>query len=183
MKNYIIDDINNFVLSHNTYNKAQVLYVLAGARKLIECDNNPNYRVVKFYCDWALHTKKDRITPNMKYIVQKIYLSAKNQINNPSRLDLRSDTTEFAYLKDFRDELKYLLNNNHIDIGFITDDNKWNQFISYMIKILENQPMVDPIPDVRKIIFLPSADGCVIYRIEFKNPIRNYHYYDYLNVY
>src|SRR4051794_36803240 len=41
--------------------EAQVVYVLAGVRKVIERDNlGAEYRTLKFHCDWALHASLDR---------------------------------------------------------------------------------------------------------------------------
>jgi hypothetical protein len=41
--------------------EVQVVYLLAGIRKIIERDNvGDRYSDLKFHCDWALHSRMDR---------------------------------------------------------------------------------------------------------------------------
>lgn len=184
MKNKIINNINKILILEETkISESEIVYLLMETRKLIEHNGNNNYQIVKFYCDWIVHTKKDRITSSMKKIIEKMYSSVKYQIDNPFQLNARLITSDFAYFKDLKTEIKKLYKSNNIASKFIENDNKWNMFISILVKILENQPIINPISEVKRIVFLPANDNCVIYRIEFNNPIKAYPYYEYMNAY
>ena len=185
MKNETPNKLNKYLSAHETFcNEAQVMYILIETRKLIEHeDDNTKNRILKFYCDWVAHIKKDRVSSAMKDVVRDLYLSAKNQIEYPYSINNRSKTSDFAYMIDFGNETKLFYEQNRINTEFIDDNNKWNNFISILVKILENQPVNNPIKEVNKIIFLPAADNCVIFRIEFAEPIKGYSHYDYMNAY
>ncbi len=50
-------------LSKPIIEESQVVYILSRIRKILEIDYNLNqgkYAKLKFYCDWALHTKIDK---------------------------------------------------------------------------------------------------------------------------
>jgi hypothetical protein len=50
-------------LSKPISEESQVVYVLSRIRKILEIDQSSNggkYSKLKFYCDWALHTKIDK---------------------------------------------------------------------------------------------------------------------------
>jgi hypothetical protein len=186
MKNEIVNKINKVLsspASDAVIDEAKVVYALVETRKLLEYDNSGNFGIVKFYCDWAVHTEKDKITTLMKDIIKKMYVSAEAQIKNPNNLSVRTETNSFAYLEALKSELKQLYQDNSINTDFISDDRKWIKFISAFIKVLENQPINNPIPEVRRIIFLPANDRCVIYRIEFIAQINGFPHYDYMNAY
>lgn len=51
-------------LNAGVTNEVQVVYVLAGIRKLIELERSADqYQDLVFHIDWALHPKMDRLQP------------------------------------------------------------------------------------------------------------------------
>jgi len=184
MKNEVIDKINKVVTtSEVVIDEAIAIYLMVETRKLIEHGSSDNYHVVKFYCDWVVHIEKDRITPEIKKVIQQTYSSIVYQINNPYRLTPKPATTDFAYLSDFRKQLGELYEAEDICSRLVDNNDIWTLFISQLVKVLENQPINQPIPEVEKVMFLPAADNCVIFRVVFTNPIKDYNYYDYKNAY
>lgn len=49
--------------------ETQVVYILSRVRKILEIDKRKkHYKILKFYCDWALHAEIDNVDPIRKTI-------------------------------------------------------------------------------------------------------------------
>lgn len=71
MRNDIRDKLE-MELNKPISEEPQVIYILSRVRKLLEIDKDEKkYKILKFYCDWALHSEIDNIEP-VKDLVDKI---------------------------------------------------------------------------------------------------------------
>jgi hypothetical protein len=81
----IVDKLNSFLSTHHTFTEeAQVVYLLIEIRKILDRDSNMKYPLLRFYCDWCVHTRKDKITPQIKLIMEQLYTNIKDQIQHPA---------------------------------------------------------------------------------------------------
>ncbi len=174
--NSIIEKLNIFFENHQALNEeCQVIYILVEVRKLLEIANNKNFPILNFYSDWALHTTKTRNMKAIKPIVQDMYNSAKVKILTypPGWNDTEKDALfKFTYMDDLRVELKRVFLQYNIKAIF-TEFGLWTPFLIMLVKILEEQPIITPISDVKEIIFLPATDRCCHLRLAFSNPIQS----------
>ena len=81
-KKVIIKNLDDFLSSHNPLNEENhIVYLMVEIRKALDCDKNGNkkerYKVLKFYCDWIVHIRKDRVSRRIKRIMRDIYKDIK----------------------------------------------------------------------------------------------------------
>ena len=62
MKNDIINKLK-VELEKSIENEPQVIYILSRIRKILDLDHkrDSEYMVLRFYCNWALHTEIENI--------------------------------------------------------------------------------------------------------------------------
>jgi hypothetical protein len=63
-----------------------------------------------------------------------------------------------------------------------TDKKSWLTFANGLIKVLEDQPIVEPTPEIAKVWYEPAAPGSVLFVIGFAQPIGGFPSYRYGNV-
>src|SRR3989344_8041519 len=106
MRAQIVEKLDKFLTEHQMKEEVEVVYLLVELRKLLDREREQNhsdsYPLVRFHADWAVHTKKDHITPTMKEIMAKIDASIDTYPKNGN--------IDFLLLPEFRNELEKLLN-------------------------------------------------------------------------
>ena len=111
-KNSIVDKISDFLHSHPTLTEeCQAVYVMVELRKILDHDKKTGIKefdILRFYCDWTVHTEKDRISPDMKIVIEDLLRDIKSNMQN-SVMSRREKATKFAYMGNLRDELRKLL--------------------------------------------------------------------------
>lgn len=162
--------------------RSDVSYILMLIRKILEASNAQNYPVLRFYCDWAVHTRKDRVSASMKKIITIIYGEVVKDINSGWGLG-GPNIKKFTYMENLKDEMNELFNNFKIIQNLTKSDEKWVDFIQNLVKILEKQPIIVPIPEVTKLEFIAANEGCAVCDIYFSNNIKGYSYYRMGNAY
>ena len=65
---------------------------------------------------------------------------------------------------------------------------RWSNFVASMVQVLVDQPILNPIGEVQRVVLTHSKPGCLWGRIEFAEPItahdgKKYPYYDFTNAY
>src|SRR3989344_1572221 len=105
MRAQIVEKLDKFLTEHQMKEECEVVYLLVELRKLLDREREQNhsdsYPLVRFHADWAVHTRKDRITPAMEKIMIKIDRS----------IDIlpKNGNIDFLLLPEFRNELTKLL--------------------------------------------------------------------------
>ena len=125
--------------------EVQVVYVLAGIRKIIERDDlRGQYPSLNFHCDWALHAHLDRAGAKaiLKHFdaAQPLFNGNLDIYDFPS--DLRQEIDRISQMKLFRKELITFL--NAYDLPPITRrrSDGWTHFLHFYTQVIEDIPLV-----------------------------------------
>jgi hypothetical protein len=124
----IIDKLKEEImhLEHQEFSlgEKEVVYFLVEARKVLEHENSANiFRAIKFYADWAVHTRKDRGVP--PFIQDMI---GKGSID------------KFVSMEYLRKELSKFLDAHGLPLFFVEEKN-WKLFWTKLINVLSEQPL------------------------------------------
>lgn len=182
--NEIVVKLNQFIASHTPVSEeCHVVYLLVEIRKLLDhIQDHPTqgaFTLLRFYCDWMVHTKKDRITPSMRAVLGTVYKEIKAQIAEPKFAGLA--VVQFANMEGLRIELEQLFRNVGIVPDLVTTG--WTDFVQLLVKVLDHQPINKPIAEITSFSFVPVADGKGSGLVEFSAPLGGYHDYTFLIVY
>jgi hypothetical protein len=133
----LIDGINTEV---------QVVYLLAGIRKLIERDGvRDQYRDLNFHCDWALHSKLDRT--DAKEILRKfdaahgLLRDKKVKLRNLPEA-LRDEIDRISTMRSFEKELSQFLETHDLPPLTKKRPDGWTHFLHLYAKVIEDIPLV-----------------------------------------
>lgn len=172
--------------SHVLTEECQVVYLMVEIRKIIDQTRSATrYPFLKFYSDWTVHSKKDVITPEVRQMSEEMFSFAVSEINaaHPGMPGEKSQVLEFAYMSALGKEMNSFFMEFGFESDLPTDETKWINFVSLLVKVLENQPINNPSENVQSIIFEPANARCVILTIFFKNPVNNNHFYRLMNAF
>lgn len=172
------------ILAKRKFAPQDITFFLSEIRKILEAQQlKDSYLTLNFYCDWVLHSRKDRFSSTIKSQIQTLFDSALSNISNSFNIEAHKKATSFIYFKELRNELQEFLIDKNFKSSIVKNKKTRRQFIQTLVKILENQPMIYPIPEVSSLEFLPSIGGSAIMRLNFTNPQNSFHYYEIKNYY
>ena len=180
----IVGKLDDFFNKHTPFTEeCHVLYTLVEIRKILDRENNRKYPILRFYCNWSVHTDKDS-TREMEAVMKDIYEDIEKQIANPALVGMGGKTKVigFMYMEDLQAEIEKFLQEYQLRIS-LTEKSIWLEFVKLLVKILADQPINTPSVDIKQFAFLPAADGCVRGRIDFVKNIGQYSYYQFGNAY
>ncbi len=184
----IINKLNIFLKSHLLFKEeCEVVYLMVEVRKILQHKNNGKYSLLRFYCDWTVHARKYRITEEMKKIMTEVYENIKKEIET-KRFVQGNEVIKFIYFEQLRKEMTDLFDEIKLSDDLVKKNELWLSFLKLFVKILENQPIIGPISEIKTFCFIPSNEGAVAGEVVFKNKIlgKDKKYYDYFrfaNVY
>lgn len=182
----IIEKLNKFIVERTpVIEESQAVYIMVEIRKILDHNKdhwrNGDFTLLRFYCDWTVHTDKTRITESMKSAMQEIFQDIKYQMKMPVVAQTNSSVTRFVYMEALRAEMKRFLEEHNINLNLV--DNGWMSFVKVLVKVLENQEMLSPTDDIVSFTFLPANDGCVVVKVVLGQQINGYDYYKFGNAY
>lgn len=180
----IVEKLDSFLKQHAPFTEeCHVLYLLVETRKILDRENNRNYSILRFYCNWSVHTDKDS-TKEMEAIMNEIYRDVEKQITNPALVGMGEKTKiiGFMYMEDLQAEMEKFIQEYQLP-NSITENKNWLEFVKLLVKILADQPINTPCANIKQFTFLPAADGCVRGRIDFTKNIGQCSYYQFGNAY
>ncbi len=162
-----------------------VVYFMVELRKIIDSESlAKDFPAAKFYADWTVHSRKDRITPEMRDVLLEIYEYAKSVIENPAAASPDSPVNHFLYMNTLREEVRRLLGIYGINAELTEEDENWKIFVVTLVKVLEEQPIVGPVDNkVDSLVFEPANDGCSILLLKFVEPVLENHWFKCGNAY
>ena len=189
----IAEKINKLLSKNLAWDEPKLVYLFVQVRKLLDhrkIYSGSDLPHLRFYCDWVVHISKDRIDTTTLQILERIQTGIISEIDN-SYLNLGREVIEYAYFNSLKDELLKFLKAENIQTEMLNSSNHWVSFISVLVKVLENQPLVINGKyrlNLRDLTYLPAAERCVIIRINFVKPVTDrsgltYGFYDYKNAY
>lgn len=139
---------------------------MAQSRKVLEYTKSDNYRTLKFYCDWALHTSKDVIIEDIRIIMRNINDSLMNlQFGVPSNNSMIS----FLYLDHLRTEFADFFKKYKLPLSWLDDNQSWEAFMHLLLSILEDQPIKNPISEIKEFVIFAKKDIAIYWRISFND--------------
>lgn len=188
MAEEIISKLNFFLKNHLTFKEeCEVVYLMVEIRKILDHKNNGKYSLLRFYCDWTVHTRKDRITKEMKKIMTEVYINIKKEIET-KRFVQENEVIKFIYMQQLRKETADFFTEINLFDELVKNDKAWLFFLKLFVKILEDQPIIEPISEIKTFCFIPSVEGAVAGIVVFKNKIigkdkKEYDFFRFANQY
>ncbi len=162
--------------------ECEIVYLLVEIRKILDQDNNRKYPILRFYCNWSVHTEKDP-TDEMRVIMSDIYRDVVVQIQESKLASNKMKIIGFMYMEDLQEEMGKFLREYNLPTPLISNQNNWLALVKLLVKVLADQAIKNPCADIKRFAFLPAADGCVRGRIDFIKKVGKYDHYDFGNVY
>lgn len=180
----IVNKLNLFLDKHAPFTEeCHVLYTLVEIRKVLDRENNSKYPILRFYCNWSVHTDK-KSTKEMEAVMKDIYEDIEKQITTPALggKGRKTKVIGFMYMEDLQAEIGKFLQDYQLPVS-LTEKSSWLEFVKLLVKILVDQPINTPSADIKQFSFLPAADGCVRGRIDFVRNIGRFSHYKFGNAY
>lgn len=187
----INEKLKSFLTKQPFTEECRVVYLMMEFRKILDhaYDRNKDFTLLRFYCDWLVHTEKSKISDSIKIIIEKLYEEIKFQIETGSP-GLKGDTliVGFIYMEDLKKEILEFLSKENLPLDLCTNEDFWVNFIKNIVGVLVDQPILKPTRDVSAIVLLPATPGCISGHIYFTIPIVgkdaiNYDHYTFRNAY
>lgn len=121
--------------------EADVVYFLVEVRKLIETMGN-RYPILRFFCDWVVHSKLDRKTA--KEVLSKFdaYVFEYIQKGNTCTPDMLRRLNPLISFRRFSTDMFYLLGEHGLTTDVITDRRRFNPFLSLYVDVVSRTPLV-----------------------------------------
>ncbi len=125
--------------------EAQAVYLLAAVRKLLEQQNVATcYDLLKFHCDWALHTK---LEGRAAQDILKLFDAANLKLRANVRLrdlpyELRKEINRISKMEGLQEELIKFLNANGLPGLNRTRSDGWTRFLHLYASVIEDCPLV-----------------------------------------
>jgi hypothetical protein len=129
--------------------ETQVVYVLAGIRKLIERDKvEDQYASLRFHCDWVLHSIMDRAAA--KAILRQ-FDAAHPLLRDGIELrklppGLRREIDRISKMSSFEQELVRFLTAYHLPSLTRNGQDGWPHFLHLYTKVIEDIPLMVSLP-------------------------------------
>ena len=170
----------------------QVVYLMAEIRKLMEHTGESlqaDYKSIKFYCDWTLHTEKTRSFSGLENVFEEIYSDCKNHIELAPQVIQARKLVEFVYFQHLRERMRLFFDEYGFNKRLLDDDDKWDSFIINLLNVLADQPIRNiPSDKITEICVVAVSDRAVRMRVVFKEPIfdrdgKAYGWYDAINIF
>jgi hypothetical protein len=131
----------------------QVVYLLAGVRKLIERDQlHDKYLALKFHCNWALHAKldRDRAKSVLKQFDVAHALLKENVELHRLPKQLRSEIARTSKMLPFEEELSQFLEVYNLPPLTLHCSDGWAHFLNLYARVIEDVPLVVSVPTENK---------------------------------
>ena len=128
----------------------QVVYVLAGVRKVMERDDvRANYPHLNFHCDWALHSKLDRRAA--QEVLHEFDIAHPLLRDDRLELDelpvgLRHEIERISKMTSFEEEFSQFLKNYGL-----SPLKKWTRFLQIYARVIEDIPLVVTDPSSKHV--------------------------------
>jgi hypothetical protein len=139
----IIEKLKEQIVSGIT-TEVQVVYLMAGIRKLIERDGaQDDFPLLRFHCDWALHSRMDRAgARRLLKIFDEAHLNFKNKLEcSDLPRSVQRDLDEIAKMRGFEKEFEKFVDEH--GLPQLTRDHRdgWVRFLRLYSKVVEDIPL------------------------------------------
>lgn len=119
--------------------ESQVVYLLAGIRKILEQENRSStFEYLKFHCNWALHARLDG---SFAQKVLGYFDSEHSRLIAKKELTSQSEALRISKMETFREEISKFLKSYSI-MDFSQDADKWTKFLYLYSCVIEDCPLI-----------------------------------------
>jgi hypothetical protein len=140
--------------------ECHVVYLMVQLRKLIEkIEGQENFQILRFYCNWAVHTEKSRDNSAIGEIVDRIDKDIAKSNGSWSNLSL-----DFIFLEVLLKEMEKIFEKFDLPWEFFQQDN-WDVFRKKLFQVLSEQPIIlSGFKYIRSICFNLTGqyDGAIV---------------------
>jgi hypothetical protein len=173
-KKAIIEKLETFLNSHMPPDEeCYVVYLLVEVRKILEHENNGKYPICKFYADWCVHTAKDKVTQQIKLIIQGIHKEFFDAAVKRLPINKEQKLHDFLSMDELRKELRGFLQVQGLPDSIIERAN-WVRFQSLLVRILADQPINNPCDGIKKFSYNLDGGGREFAEIEYEQKPAEY---------
>jgi len=160
----IVRKLNNFLDAHDPFKEeCEAVYLMVELRKLLDREHRRDqFSLVRFYCDWTVHTYKDRGQAAIMSIMEKLNQSLSNGSSYPTE-----DTFTFFSLSELRKEMSDLFRTHGLRIELCQDDSHWTHFVDVFVQVLADQPITNPIRSITSVSFAAGNIGTKTVTVKF----------------
>jgi hypothetical protein len=133
--------------------EVQVVYLLAGIRKIIERDKiQEQFAGLRFHCDWALHASMDRAAAKAilkQFDAAHVLLRGKFKLRElPPQL--RAEIDRISKMESFEEELSRFLINYGLPPLTLHRSDGWVYFLHLYAMVVEDIPLVVSSPTAKE---------------------------------
>lgn len=166
--------------------ECEVAYLMVEIRKILDREKSSErkvqdpYQLLRFYCDWVVHTEKDGITPEIEQIMIKIY---NELLEHESKGFLSygkiSSNTDFVYMGELKLQMELFFKEMGLNLKLVRNEN-WTPFVALLVGVLVDQPInfvkynkrnekkgILPLHNIKSFAFETSNPNAAIWRITF----------------
>jgi hypothetical protein len=126
--------------------EVQVVYLLAGIRKLIERDDaREKYPDLNFHCDWALHAKLDRRAAKevlLEFDAAHAHLRGGTIELHDLPKELGSEIDRISKMTSFEEELSQFFEDYGLPTLTKNRSDGWPHFLHLYARVIEDIPLV-----------------------------------------
>lgn len=125
----IKEKINTFLLEENVFEReCEVVYFFVEIRKILEKEEiREEFKILNFYCDWTVHSRKDR-NSEIQDILQELKEDHLKDVN-------------FAHMDRLKEDLHKF--SKRVGVVDVTEDKHlWNILVLTFTRVLSDQPIV-----------------------------------------
>lgn len=148
-----------FLENHSPFKEeSEIVYLLAEIRKIIE-GYEGKYNALKFYCNWALHSKLDKKS-TIRILSSKLdkFIDFSKDRNEIQKMISDADKGRFMKMEDFRLELIDFLKKHTLSIKNF-DGNKWDKFRELYLEIIYKCPIIQNSSGISGLSLIKTTDG------------------------
>jgi hypothetical protein len=133
--------------------EVQVVYLLAGIRKLIERDKvHERYAGLKFHCDWVLHSSMDRAAARAilkEFDAAHVLLQGNVGLDNLPK-EVQSKIDQISKMEPFKEELSGFLAAYELPPLTRRRPDGWTRFLHLYSMVIEDIPLLVSVPASKK---------------------------------
>jgi len=167
-RHIIVEKLDTLLKQQPLTKESEVVYLMVEIRKILDLayDKKADFVLLRFYCDWTVHTAKDQHLENIKPVIDKMYKNIKLQIEGHLG-STKSPVTDFIYLEELKKEMIEFLSKESLPNDWCQTKELWVEFTKLLLNVLIDQPINNPTDDVSSFTFLEAAPNCIRGRINF----------------
>lgn len=157
----LIEKLNSFLDKNKAFSEeCQIVYLMIEIRKILEHDNESGYKLLRFFCDWTVHTKKDRKMEGIVDVVTEI----DNIISSVDKITTQQNEQilKFLEMNELRKELSQFLISRFLPKDLCEDNRNWSVFVDILAQVLSGQPILNPIKTINSIEIISNSNGSSI---------------------